>query len=330
MARSFKSSRGRVESEIARALFPKLGMIGNILFVDYQNGSDGNNNGWSIRNPLKTLEYAYSLTKTGNNDVVIVLASATSVAGTSQYVSTELTWAKDLVHLIGIGAARTLNGRARIAHISTFTAAAGTLFTLSGSGCHIEGLTFYDGLSFANRNAMKITGQQNTIEDCSIIGLCGALSAADAGSTSLLMTGAMENTFINCQIGTNTVLRSAANANIRFASGCGRNLFEKVTTRCYTSSAGSLLIDANTASALTRDTIFTGFKGINIPATLETSAVALTVGVSVNSGSSGIIVFDPTLMFTGCTKVASGTPARVLISGPVPTAGTSGLSVVAV
>lgn len=329
MSRSFLSSRNRVEAEIVRFISNSVGLIGNLLFVDYQHGHDNSGNGYSIRRPLKTLEYAYSLTKNANNDVVCVLGSATSTGGTSQYISTELTWANSLTHLIGIGAPAVLNGRVRVAHISSFTADAGTLFTLSGTGCLIENITFYDGVTHADRIAMSITGNENKIKDCSILGLCGALAAADAGSSCLLISGGQENTILNTHIGTNTVLRSAANANIRLRSQAARNSFENVVARCYTSAAGSLLVDADQASAISREQMFKGFQGINIPTGLETSATNLTVAVKINASSSGVITFDPTSSFVGCAKVATNSPARVYVASPVPTAGTSGLSVVA-
>ena len=324
--KAFLSSRGRVETEIARLICNEIGgMSGNIFFVDYTNGSDASGNGYNIRKPLKTLNAAYDLCKDRYGDIVAVIGNATNTGGTSNYVASELVWAKNNTHLIGVGSPATLNGRVRVTHISGFTAAAGALLTVSADGCLFKGVTFYDGLSFANRKVLNVTGNRNKFQDCSFLGMEGALAAADAGSTHVAITGGQENLFENCWIGTDTIQRSAANSSVLLRSAAARNEFRNCRFRCWTSSASSVFIDANGVAAIDRSTDFYDCKFLNYPTGKLGSSVTMTVAIATNASMGGIINLGCATIVTGCTKWdASG---LVFTASEVPTAATSGLSV---
>ena len=100
---------------------------GKVFFVDYTNGSDGNN-GTSTTTPFKTVEYAYTQVTSGNDDIIALMGSATHV------LSAMLTVSKSRVHFVGIDGT---NGRlyGQNAKISlTATSGATNVFTMKNTG----------------------------------------------------------------------------------------------------------------------------------------------------------------------------------------------------
>jgi len=325
--RSLQSSRGRTELEVARVLEPKLGILGNVYFVDYYRGVDTSGYGMNIRQPFKTLEYAYAQCTDRNNDVIFLIATATSAAGTSCYVTTELVWAKHLTHLVGLGAGNTFNTRARIAHISTFTAAAGSLLTISGEGCAFKNVALYDGVTFANRYCVQVTGNRTEFDGVSIMGMGGALAAADAASASLYLNGAQVTKIIDSYIGLDTVARSAANSQVRMRGQASRTEFKNTKLFSYASAATPYFVDVNAASAVDRWTLFENCKFINAPTGLIGSAATLTTAFKVHASAGGYFLLDSNTNSVGCTKWDTDTTGKVLTAGNVPTGATSGLAV---
>jgi len=68
--------------------------FGNVYFVDYRNGSDGND-GKTPLTAKKTLSGAYAVCASNNNDVILI-------DGDSTVVETEMiTWSKNRIHVFG-------------------------------------------------------------------------------------------------------------------------------------------------------------------------------------------------------------------------------------
>lgn len=100
---------------------------GQVFFVDYTNGSDGNS-GTSTTAAFKTVEYAYSRTTSGNDDIIALMGSATHV------LSAMLDVSKSRVHFVGIDGT---NGRlyGQNAKVSlTATSGATNVFTMKNTG----------------------------------------------------------------------------------------------------------------------------------------------------------------------------------------------------
>ncbi|MFA5898354.1 MAG: hypothetical protein WC829_04495 [Hyphomicrobium sp.] len=100
---------------------------GKVFFVDYTNGSDGNN-GTSTTSPFQTVEYAYTQATSGNDDIIALMGSATHV------LSAMLTVSKSRVHFVGIDGT---NGRlyGQNAKVSlTATSGATNVFTMKNTG----------------------------------------------------------------------------------------------------------------------------------------------------------------------------------------------------
>ena len=80
---------------------------GRYIFVDADNGNDGND-GTSLDKAVKTIAVAYGLATTNKNDVIVLSANAVHT------LTSMLTISKNRVHFVGLGAPRRYGQRARI------------------------------------------------------------------------------------------------------------------------------------------------------------------------------------------------------------------------
>jgi hypothetical protein len=100
---------------------------GNVYFVDYTRGSDGNK-GTSVDRPWKTVEYAYSRVTSGNDDVIVLMGSATHV------LSAMLDVSKSRVHFVGMdGTPGRLYGQNAKVSL-TASSGATNVFTMKNTG----------------------------------------------------------------------------------------------------------------------------------------------------------------------------------------------------
>lgn len=198
---------------------------GNIYHVKPSSGSDSND-GLSEGAALKTLARAQLVATADQNDIVLLYAESNSASSTTDYQSSTLDWAKDLVHLIGVGPMSPMSQRSRIAFESSYDTAS-NLFTLSANGCIISNIAFFAGVAGTNpTGCVKQTGSRNYWSRCHIAGI-GNNANDIAGAYSLFLDGVEETTFDHCQIGLNTVSAgTAANSEILFDSAAKNVFFE--------------------------------------------------------------------------------------------------------
>jgi hypothetical protein len=84
---------------------PALGSMvtqGNVFFVRPTGGSDGND-GKSPARAFKTLVKALNSCSANQNDTIYLIAESNTASATTAYLTAQLDWNKDLVHLIGVG-----------------------------------------------------------------------------------------------------------------------------------------------------------------------------------------------------------------------------------
>jgi hypothetical protein len=220
---------------------------GTIYYVDPANGSDSND-GLSMDEALASVAAAYALCTDGANDVVAFIGGATADSPTSA-----ITWAKSYTHLIGLTADLPGMGqRCRIVNAAANDLA--VLFTLSGSGCIIKNIQFFDGKDKDEDGAcVLVSGSRNHFKNVFVAGMGHATPAARAGSYSLKVTGS-ENYFEDCTIGLDTIVRSAANSEL-IISGI-RNQFRRCTFRSNSVTAGKFLVKVDNSGGDLRDQIF--------------------------------------------------------------------------
>lgn len=195
-------------------------------------GSD-TNSGLTPSAALATLAAAYEKTRDGYNDVVVLIGGATANALTAS-----ITWSNSYTHLIGLSAPIDIGQRCRVT--GSATADLTTLITLSGSGCMFHNVQFYNGADAnADSGAVVVSGSRNHFENCFIVGMQHATPGARAGSYSLSVTGS-ENTFENCAVGTDTVIRAAANGELVLTGS--KNTFRDCKFMSYAETAGKGLV----------------------------------------------------------------------------------------
>jgi hypothetical protein len=232
--------------EAALAGIPR-GPLSNVYVVDPANGDDDNlGDRWT--KPLATVAAAYAKCVANQNDVVLMAGGPTADAPTAA-----LTWAKGFTHLVGLtGPLQGMGQRARIVNHADNDLA--VLFTLSAQGCIIKNVQFFDGKDKGEDGAaVLVSGSRNVFENVFVAGMGHATPAGRAGSYGLKVTGS-ENLFLDCTIGLDTIVRSAANAELVVAGE--RNRFVHCDLRSYSETAGKFLVKVDNSAGDLRDTIF--------------------------------------------------------------------------
>lgn len=327
---------------------PTMGMggfppfTGTYYFVDAVNGSNGNSG--TEASPLATVYSAFSRCVSGNNDVVVIvgdgsttgtqrLSLANAQAVDSAATAGTLVWNKNATHLIGM-TAPTVAARARFAPpTGTYTMAtfgSGNFVTVSGSGCYFANFSLFNGFSTggASQICWTDTGGRNYYEGISFGGAGDAASAQATTSRSLLLSGTTgEHTFVNCEIGLDTVTKTVANASLEFAGGIPRNSFYNCVFPMITSSATTLSVLITGASAIDR---FQMFKNCWFLNAMSSGATAQTAIVSMTNASPGGYLVMDNCAFVGNTSTNWGDAnamANMYINGASPTAATNGISI---
>jgi hypothetical protein len=287
----------------------------NIYVVDGANGVDTNaGDRWSA--PLKTVSAAYAKCVTGQNDVVLVLASTSAIDELAA-----ITWSKNLTHLIGLGAATHAGQRTRI----TCGANGLTPFiTVSGYGCVFKNLYIWQGRdNAATLVNVSVTGQRNLFENVHFAGGGHATQAINGGA-SVLISGGSENRFVDCTFGVDTVDAATGMAALVFAAtgGAARNLFQGCRFTLQAGHAGAMFVEVLGNAGVDRYQIFEGCLFINL------SGTAMTSGFVVAAG------FDPAnkrLLLKDCALIGAGDwessdrGALYLNSGTITGGGNAGL-----
>lgn len=288
---------------------------GNVWFVEPISGVDssGSADGQTPATAFKTLAYALSRATANQNDIIYLFSEGNSSAATTDYLSAGLDWNKDLVHLIGVTAQGTIGQRARIAQLSTVKTIE-KLFTVSANGCMIENISVYQGVAASTATApvaVTISGQRNRFKNCQFSGNGDSVGSTDtAGARSLVLDGAAENTFDNCYIGLDTVVRTKQTAEIGLVGACTRNIFSDCIISTYTSTTAFLPVTV--AADMDRFTIFKNCMFIAAANVASSALPAAVFGGSIASINGLIHLVSP---YTNCSQYAAADAARVLALG---------------
>lgn len=282
---------------------------GNVFYVRPRTGSDGQD-GRTPETAFKTLATALDACVANQNDVVYLMAEGNASADTTDYQAAALDWNKDMVHLIGVGASPFIGQRARIAQLSSVKTIE-DLFTVSADNCVIANVAVFQGVASSTATsprAMLVSGQRNLIMNCQISGNGDTGGSTDtAGARSLAVTGE-ENTFKDCYIGLDTVIRATQTAEITVGN-VARTIFERCFINTYTS------LSTFKAVTYTAPDRFVLFKDGLINAVLNiTSAVAPTGALASAASVNGQIILSNNPV-VGFADVATADDARILIYG---------------
>lgn len=279
---------------------------GNIFFVNPGTGND-NNNG-SVSQPLASLGAAYAMATAGQNDIIYLAAHSNTASLTTNYLGSKLTWAKDLVHLIGVNGGPMIGQRSRIANLAG-TAAMAPMIDVTGNGCLFANLEIFQGTpgSGTTSIALQVTGQRNVFQNCQISGMGDLTGVADvSGSRSLKITGS-ENFFNHCYIGLDTVIRATMVEEVEIASGA-RNIFENCVLASYTSlSTFKAVAIATAVDRFVRFVDCTFYTAESI-----TSAVAPTGAIGMTTMNGQVQVIRPSVFGYSLLSTGGNTSIKVL------------------
>lgn len=305
-------------------LLPGIGGIpftGDWFFVDYANGSDGNEG--TADNPLQTLSEAHSKAVAGNNDVVVIVGDGTTTA--TQRLEETLVWSKDATHLIGMTAPSMYAQRARISTLTTATVNINPLMTISADGCLFANFSYFQGVGEAGteEQLLQITGDRNYFGTIQFGGMGAQVGADDAASYVIYLNGGSENYFERCAIGLETIQRGAANASVLVRSGSQRNDFSDCIFQMAADATSPLFVDANATNALNGSSMALkrcSFRNlINITGAQDPAVVAV-----VAADANGTVYFEDCV--ANATDWAAASARVQVASGTLQTT-TGGLTV---
>lgn len=288
---------------LGSAFFPTTG---NSFFVNPRLGNDATGDG-TAQLPYKTLRQALSQCVANQNDVVYLVASSNTASATTDYLSANLDWNKDLTHLIGLNGGGAIGQRSRISNLST-AAAMDPMLTVSANGCLVQNIAVFQGTpgSGTTSIAVQVSGDRNHFVNCSISG-CGGATADVAGSRSLKLSGS-ENTFDGCYIGLDTVIRGTMTAEVEISAGA-RNIFRDCHFDSYTSLTTFKAITVATGCdrfVRFENCMFTAVQNI-------TSAVSATGAIGITTMNGQVIMMNPYVY--GYDQIVTADNAYVQVLG---------------
>lgn len=286
---------------------------GSAFWVSESTGSDGNTGG--PQDPFATLSQALSQCVDGNNDIVFLTGTV--------HVTATVAWNKSKTHLIGLSPPLRSQARARISQ--TGSTVFSPLVLVTGSECIFRNIGSFHGFADASTQIdWKDSGGRNSYTNCAFYGMGNATAAAQAGSRSLVVDGSTgENTFTECVIGNDAVLRATGtNASLELTGATPRNVFSRCTFQSIVSNTADLHVLV-ASGGIDRYALFEECKFFNaINSTGSTMAVAFTV----NASAGGSVLLNQ------CTSVGAtvyATTGPIYVDGASPTGNTSGLAVAA-
>lgn len=296
---------------------------GKAIYVKPYSGAAGNG-GKTPQSAAKTLSGAHTLATADQNDIVYLLSESNTAASTTDYQSTTLTWSKDLVHLIGQGAASPISSRARVAWISTASSASDIpLVTWSSDGSRCENIQFFSGIGDANLSFnVLVSGSRNVFKNCHFAGIGHATNDA-TGAYSLSVSGD-ENLFEDCVIGLDTIVRTGANYEL-VVSG-SKNTFRNCTFIAYSETAGRCMVQS---AATNGWNIFENCKFVNWTTNLGTGPTNV-FDMPAAASSANVYLHGCAAFGGGAAGIGSAwadTDTNIFVSMPIPnTAGGKALA----
>ena len=253
---------------------------------------------------------AYGYTTSAKNDCVILIAS-----GSAWAPAASLTWANSYTHLIGTGVPLPGEGaRARIEASSSVDIT--PVITVSGTGNLFSGLKINNMHNAAeDSGAVIITGSRNCFINTQIFGMGSTTAGLRAGSYSVWINNGSENYFERCTIGTDTVLRAAANSELVVKGP--RNSFRdcKFVSNCATAGKFMVKIDANSVDA--RSIIFEDCLFYNYD---TDHGDTLTDAFTISGARTHDVILKGNNILVGIDGWAANADT-VEAAGPVPNAG---------
>lgn len=278
-------------------------------FVDPANGLTGNG-GAKQDDALASVGAAYAKTTDKQGDTIYYLNDG-NTTGSSREATIPLVWSNDNTHLVGCCAPTMVSQRARITPVSTAALTAEPVLEVSGHGNSFVNLQIAHWGADTNTIAargVEVTGSRNYFENCHIVGVPNAHTGDEAAAVDLYISGS-ENTFVNCVIGADTVVRTAANSCVTFAGAGSNNIFKNCIFNITTDAAAPFFVNVG-RSGIDRYVIFDNCIFANM---VSSGATDLTAAFTLNGSPGGmLIVKDCMLVGAADWTAADNTNVKLL------------------
>lgn len=292
-----------------------LPYVGSIFYVDPSGGSDTANSGKAWNDALKTVAAAYKKCTSGYHDVVLIVPTD----GTGRTAeTTAISWAKRFTHLVGSSAPTAQDTRAGISF------GTGGSLTISENGCLFKNLTF-NGTADINE-PVSITGHYNSFINCDFKGSLNATTGDDTAMRCLNINGGQENYFGGCTFGSDTIMRSAANATVEFESSASRNVFENCRFIAAIDAATPVHVLFTGTSAIDR---WVEFKNTNFYSFSTNNGTAMTacMNLSAQTATGHVLLTGNCCMMGGITDWEASASGRIFIQGYTNTTNVIGIAI---
>jgi hypothetical protein len=286
---------------------------GNVIYCNPASANAQAQDG-SQQKPYSDLPTAYSKGRSGFNDVIVLVGDG-GTGATARLTST-LTWAKNALHLVGVGAP-SYNPRARISTLSGATAFAGFV-TVTGTGCIFYNFALFNDNAIAAQITWLDQGGRNYYNSVMFGGMGDATSAADADSRVLKLGGSGasgENVFENCTIGLDTIARSDANASVEFAGNSKRNVFRNCLFPVRATAATPVILLSSGTNPLETFQLFVNPVFWNQQANGSGTTLSAVATLAAN-GNGNVVLKNPSRFNVTDWGTNATSNAQIYVDGP--------------
>ena len=295
---------------VMKAANPNYDVIDDIVKVD----PDGD-----VR-LFTTLEAAYTAAETNRNDIILLDAY-----GSHHTLSGMLTWAKNRIHVIGLGANGAVDPQPEI-QLSDNTVDAAATIKVTGYGNTFTNVYITNAGTHANSvTALWEAGENNVYTNCQF----AKLSDLNVAGVSHVEARGDTTTWRHCKFGVDWVTISAARFGLLIkGTGASARMKHNIFEDCYfvvaSSSADYEHIHVYDTSSLAFNNSWKDCVFMNA---LISSASAAIIDDSVNS-VSGLVEGSLLFVNPACNSTNFCTTAdQLTVVGTVSTAATSGIAV---
>jgi hypothetical protein len=310
----FSTGGNNISTQFGMPLFGVSGSLlpftGNYYWVDGTNGSDGNTGG--PQDPFKTLTQAQNACLAGNNDVVFFTGTFSP--------SATFVWSKNKTHLIGLCQGFYPTAQIAVASTAATSGAFSPLVNVTAIGCIFQNISALSGIAQASTQVCWAeAGGQNTYVNCNFNQVGNATAAAQAGNRALTLAS-LNNTFFNCVIGGDAIVRATGtNFTMEMLAGSGSSAFESCIFAMWSSVAASAQINAATATC-SGYFVFDDCKFINDMGNAGATASTLPLTISATAGAVFLIT-GGTVALGAATTIATTGQLVFITQAPSATKG---------
>jgi len=268
-----------------------------------------------------SLSAAYDACESNNNDIILLDGNS------SHSLTTGIAWTKNRIHVIGMdGGDRLVQQGAKVQNAATDATA--YVIKVTGVRNSFRNIKFIQASTVATAlHVLEEGGEGNLYKNCTFT--FGVVDNLDLTTATEVLCGSDSATFSKCLFGTETLLTSAARAvftidQVTASQEFKSNILEDCIWMISSSSATALLLKV----AANTDVLFTNlFVRPTFMASVDSAGGAALTNAAASAASlvKGTLNFANPNVFN-CTNFMV-TADNAQITGPVPTAATTGIGV---